>query len=355
MYNEWMFYEPPYADLLANGWGSFGPYAEPIQPETVGSSLKFEAEYDRLFVALQVLQARLCAMPAPDTSAKAGIATATGIGAILPNLKVVTFGGHGDHTWNHPLKAWPGPNRPPGDRGFAHILMGLPTVEHVCQYYRSGPLALFNEIIKPKTPIKVFTYHQRPCYAHSFKDLEQPPVILGAVNRYYYTDNPVVYNLDPSPMMIANSLAPLLGIVGVRRTKYLDDSLPSPSGAGPRAVEFTDNPNALDNTTIEIYGYVRIVDFVKGDPPPFSLQEFKRPKEQLAIRPPESLAMFQRTLDQLMDPRWRGRVFLRNREDSPPCTGCGLELDAEWKYQRAKGDYENGQGDRDWDECFSLT
>jgi len=78
---------------------------------------------------------------------------------------------------------------------------------------------------------------------------------------------------------------------------------------------------SLKETKVEIYDYIRHCT-VSG--PGLDINTIERH--------PTDLSRIQSILDGKIG-RWKGKVFLKNREDCPPCSACGFE--GFWKYKKA--------------------
>jgi hypothetical protein len=87
---------------------------------------------------------------------------------------------------------------------------------------------------------------------------------------------------------------------------------------------------SLDNTVIELYNYIRVVERVNEGELSFPIQ---RGYTARACRPAQSLDKIQKKLDQDLPARWQGKVVFKNREDAPACTACGFDLMKEWEHK----------------------
>jgi hypothetical protein len=111
----------------------------------------------------------------------------------LPNLRTVSLGGFDKSTWTtstgkemeqDAIDSFSLDNV----KGIPQVLMGLESVQHLCQSVECGPLALLPMVYRPWTPLKVFTYHVRQPLDTCTCAQEVTPIVVGAVNRYYYTN-----------------------------------------------------------------------------------------------------------------------------------------------------------------------
>jgi len=75
---------------------------------------------------------------------------------------------------------------------------------------------------------------------------------------------------------------------------------------------------SLEHTRVELYDYVRHCTFTDMS------------DMHTADSRPTDLSEIQSVLDEKIG-RWKGKVFLKNREDCPPCSACGFE--GFWKYK----------------------
>lgn len=259
---------------------------------------------------------------------------------VLPNLKNVSLGGFGDHQWNDweiadrlgicPLSVI--------EHVTAQTLLDLPALENLCQYHIQGPLALCQAIIKPDSPIRVYTHHPRPYFPLPPLIYEMPPpIIIGAINRYYANVcHDVCIGRDPPELELAimkGALLPLVPMLAPSRNQVLHTTRRGKATASA-SLEDTD----LSGTIIEFYDYVRAVDGL----------EVKLAAcgccTTAADKPPLPLDKVQSLLEMHIHPKWRGRVFLKNREDAPPCPSCGLNPQAEHEHLvKAARDRNAGQ------------
>ena len=181
------------------------------------------------------------------------------------------------------------------------FLASLPSVKHYCQCSPTGPLALPNHIIKIDNPPDIVTFH--PPYM-----LEQcgpqwlPPIILGATNRYIFNRNGMTgTTTDTGEGLDYDSLAPFMSpLVAMLLDRMVLDVSSDTHHYG------TFGSVSLDKTTIEVYDYIRH----------FNLSDTRKD-------PPSDLRHIQRKFEETIG-RWKGKVFLKNREDCPPCSACGF-------------------------------
>jgi hypothetical protein len=71
---------------------------------------------------------------------------------------------------------------------------------------------------------------------------------------------------------------------------------------------------SFEGTTLEIYNYVSHKRYTKSTDGTVSLTHH--------------LSEAQKECDQFAG-KWKGKVFLKNKEDCPPCSACGLKYDNE--------------------------
>lgn len=258
--------------------------------------------------------------------------------AILSKLKSVTLGGLGELRWNDRdtasyLGICPGS---PVERVTAQTFLDLPSIESICQYYLDGPLSLSECIILPHSRLRVFTYHPRPCAPISPMTMPAlPPIIIGAVNRYYSgMAREVSSDLPPDreEAIFTGALRPVIMMLGIDRTAVMHTTRHE-----DRTHWISLEDVNTDRTTVELYDYVRIVDYK-------DLQSYTCaccPLDGSILKPPLPLDKLQKLLDAHMHPKWKGKVFLKHREDAPPCVSCGLHPQSEHEYE-TKMERSNG-------------
>ena len=243
---------------------------------------------------------------------------------ILPRLRTVSIGGFCGDIFNDlraPELEW----RLHADDGFEghyktlpHALLDLPTVRDYCQALAYGPLSLPNRIIKPDSPITSYTIHQRGtpmfCSCRDCFENHSPPIILGAINRYYCDSAhiiPSTINPRNHPELL-DYLKPILAMF-----TRPDVIIADPNTGTPITYQGQIKKKVYQNTTVEIYNYVRILN--AGF---FSI--LNDSDQTLGSKPPQPLAFFQESLDQALPEVWKGRVRFINREEAPDCKACGF-------------------------------
>jgi hypothetical protein len=242
---------------------------------------------------------------------------------IMPRLERVVMGGIRESIWtDYPL----GYSLRCYDRKLANALIDLPTVRHYCQSFQVGPLSLPSGLLAVKSPLETFTYHAVPGHGPSPHPGGMPPVILGAVNRYYFSCNHTLVSMDGVNFNV--SAQELYGILIMIIQMF------QPTYMKPRKTVSGKHISTKDirNTTIELYDFIR---HVRIHPPEVKLA-FPHTNGKamgLADRPAESLEHLQDTLDSYVDEEWRGRVVLKNREEASPCQACDLDSREQWKIQ----------------------
>lgn len=260
---------------------------------------------------------------------------------VFPKLQTVSMGSIGDDFFNAHQGAFTERlldcNTGNHSKRLPLALLDIPTVRHYCQGVAHGPLALSRRFIQPKTALKTYTYHPRgtdpmfcPCAAGApcTDTCQQPPIILGAINRYYCVDTCIdkhhfEFIADESPLdrfwtrVMAMFTRP--GIIFADQ----DDGTPK--------IALGDIPDcAYEGTTVEIYSYIRTIDVDIQKRPPKIVAKNQRMLG--GIQPPQSLDRHQRALDRGLPEFWKGKVKLFNREDAPPCAACGFDLEGEFQH-----------------------
>jgi len=249
--------------------------------------------------------------------------------AVLSRLNIVSMGDLTNLTWRTPgiretarLTAHPDGK---DYRPLPHLLINLPNVKHVCQTNRDGPHALMEGVYRPSHPPAVFTYHCNLPYELCTCTEDLGPIVLGAINRHYYT---CVFAVDHMPFV--NPWGVMQDSVRiekiVQRLHCLVISLKD--GEQSMASE-ADGDVDLGSTTLELYDYVRY----RATPPDGRPKlVFTRGQSLRASQPAATMAPFQALLEKALPKRWKGRVVLKDREDAPPCTACGLNIKEQWDY-----------------------
>jgi hypothetical protein len=246
---------------------------------------------------------------------------------VLPKLKTVSIGGIGEDALNDSqaavIEKVISENFDMTSKTLPHALIDLPTVEFYCQAVSYGPLALPNKTIKPLSPIKCYTQHQRGtamftnCRCH--QEARSPTPIVGAVNRYYgLTQHHVGVAHDMGEAgFIGCPPAEMFGpiIAMLNRKVYNAD----PSTGQPVPLEGDIGPDMHRDTRVHIYGYIRAHDSQSLLPSIFGGSK----------TPSNPLKPFQDYLERMLPQAWKGKVKLFNSERAPPCTGCGFSLQRE--------------------------
>jgi hypothetical protein len=232
---------------------------------------------------------------------------------VLWGLRVLCLGDIPNVTWSMPdarkADTYTGQShRGPDDPPIARLLVDLPSIEHVCQSVRFGPYAFDYSIHNARyKTLDIFSWHPKSPAVRCTCTVEMGPMVLGAVNRYYY---PCLFAVENVPAVEWD---------------------PSEEAARiARLVECILCVNIIDGhvhlpTKLEFYDYIRYVDPVPG------LKTEDEDRTDRACRPATSLARIQALLDECLPECWRGRVVLKDREDAPPCTACGLDVMEQWE------------------------
>ena len=215
-----------------------------------------------------------------------------------------------------------------------HFLMALPNVKNVCQSTLHGPLSLVACFYTMSNPPTIFNYHSKLPFCSCACDAILGPIILGTINRHFYG---CLYCVDKYPRNAWRDTRDLMSMRAIllrfAALQVIDLGEPD-SRVSTTPFDEVD----LGNTKIELYDYIRITNPIPGDPH----QDFRRGCTLQACRPATSLASYQQLLDQQLPEKWRGRVILRDREEAPPCTACGLHIKEQWEHTVKAG--ETGPG-----------
>jgi len=195
------------------------------------------------------------------------------------------------------------------------LLASLPSVKHYCQQSPIGLLALPNRILKIEHPPEIVTVHHPGLFVETGA-LWLPPIVLGATNRYMCNGINLLLSSDKPgtilpPEDIAHYLEPLKVMLNEIPVLHVESN-------ESKTVPF--DSVSLKDTKVEIYDYIRHCT-VSG--PGLDINTIKRH--------PTDLSRVQSILDEKIG-RWKGKVFLKNREDCPPCSACGFG--GFWKYKK---------------------
>jgi hypothetical protein len=309
-------WEPSYEKIFEDGWAEFDCKSEPesIQENHSLNSMRYEC-WDLIEAGIKIRQL-----------------LNSGTGNILPKLQFVSMGGIGEQIFNGP-QGWI-LNKDldnefiMGIKLLAPALLDIPSVQHYCQAVAHGPLALPGRTIISQSALKTFTLHhhrerlifcncERSCdHTHS------PPIILGAINRYYCQNRG--YDSDPITPQFANgwSRKILMPILQMLCRPVLSIADPETGKMLPFKGEIT--AELLEGTQIEIYNIFRTYRADKS-----LRKKIKKNKKIVETLPPQSLSWFQNTLEGYLDQccsGWVGRVKFYNREDAPLCPACGYDF-----------------------------
>jgi hypothetical protein len=249
--------------------------------------------------------------------------------SVLPRLHTVAMGGIGETLFNDvggfQVEEMYSCRFEDNAKILPHALINLPTIRNYCQTVFYGLLALPNKIIKVKSALQTFTTHFRGSQTFSncltVQELRSPPIILGAINRYYCEmANHALYPFDGDAVgEFTTLLAPILAMLD--RSVYVADPVTGES------TECNSDVDAFEGTKVEIYDYIRTIDRSKVDSTSHVCID---PDEILQALPPLSSSFLQNLVDQAVPQQWKGKVVLKNREEAPPCSACGLDLQEEF-------------------------
>jgi hypothetical protein len=199
-----------------------------------------------------------------------------------------------------------------------YALLDIPNVDHYCQTSLCGPLHLPHNAYRFRNPPKTVTFH--PVFPQTFLANPQPGLVLGAINRYMFPQHH--HNFGSAEMVEAMNeddelnriLAPILGCLSNRSYVSLPQVVTAPNHHG-----YPDAEADLAGTIFEFYNYARQNPIL--DEPPLDL---RFPSGSMSI-PPCDLAPLQKRLEHRLPPEWKGKVFLKNIEDCPACSACGMK------------------------------
>jgi hypothetical protein len=189
----------------------------------------------------------------------------------------------------------------------------LPSVAHYCEWSTTGPLAFPNQTIKVDRPPKIITIHA-PTMLEELGPFWFPPIMLGATNRLMFnSSNLICSNITGAASITYESMVSFMSPL-----EEMFGGIPviQATADGYEAVPF--DTVSLDNTRVEIYDYVRHCTFS-------DMSDMKTADSR-----PTDLSEIQSIFDERIG-SWKGKVFLKNREDCPPCSACGFE--GFWKYK----------------------
>jgi len=241
---------------------------------------------------------------------------------VLPRLERVVMGGIRETVWT---KYLPGYMLRCYNRDIPQLLIDLPTVRHYCQSTQVGPLSLPSGLLSVDSPLETFTHHVVPGHGPSPHVGGMPPIVIGAINRYYFSCNHILVSMDG--IRPVESTQQVYGIMTLLLEMF------HPRHLCTDRIEAYD-PEAAAVTTVEFYDFFRHVRIhppeLRPEFPFYGVNHM-----ELANRPAESLQTLQDSLDAYLEEHWRGRVILKNREDAPACAACDLDPKEQWKVQGA--------------------
>jgi hypothetical protein len=194
------------------------------------------------------------------------------------------------------------------------FLLALPNVEHYCQTSMLGPLAITNSTHKPTHPPKIATFH---ClHPFGFWDMEKlPPVVLGSTNRYMSptckTFNTLGDDLDMDDALY-EAFKPLIGMLFAGGYGYVQE------GDHVRSRQIL--TEEIDGTVVEVYNFIQHQNIRTMGMTRTAAGQWSSINRTAA--PSSDLARLQESLDSLIG-AWKGKVFLKNKADCPPCSACG--------------------------------
>ena len=191
------------------------------------------------------------------------------------------------------------------------FLLGLPSVQHYCQRLPTGPFALPNHVIKVDSPPAIVTIHTPKMLS---KDglIWLPPIVLGATNRYMFRcEDTLLCSIHAEEDKMTSRIPQVL-----HRLQVMLSERPVLHIKNDTDFEYLSFASvSLDNTRIEVYDYIRYFKFASIESP------FPKPTDRLLdLAPIET--MFNEKIG-----RWKGKVFLKNKTECPPCSACGFEGD----------------------------
>jgi hypothetical protein len=261
----------------------------------------------------------------------------------FPMLRSVSLGGYGDFHWTSIAARRMEPTLLAGFgldnfEGIPRYFLGHSTIEHLCQSVNYGPLALSALIYKPATPLKVYTYHVRYPPDACVCGQEVAPIIVGAINRYYFV-NAFTVNESHAKIWSRSRQRRKFLIGAILKSLTSREMIVSTHTFG--SYREYKNYIPVDNTVIELYDYIRFVKPVTEDP---NCSAAQRGYTARACRAAQPLTDIQVELDNSLPHEWRGKVLLKDREEAPPCTACGFDLMARWEYKVSSGDMTDGHG-----------
>lgn len=243
---------------------------------------------------------------------------------VLWGLRILCLGDIPNVTWSMPDARRADTQTGQSRRGhddppIARLLVDLPNVEHVCQSVRFGPYAFDYSIHNARYKrLDIFSWHPKFPALRCACTVEMGPMILGAINRYYYPCLFAVENVPAAEWNPSEEAARIARLVECISCVNIIDGHIHLAGSPPQRFD-------LGKTKLEFYDYIRYVDPVPG------LNTEDEGRNDRASRPATSLARIQALLDECLPECWRGRVILKDREDAPPCTACGLDVMEQWE------------------------
>lgn len=292
--DELLSKEPTYAQLLSNDveWRILGPRAAPEDDLAALRLATIDVDFANKFLSGPAFRSLLWST----------------IGGGLTSLECVTMTREMESSpWGALQKEFYAFSDILDPPYLPFFLANLPSVKHYCQWSATGPLALPNQTCKVVNPPEIVTIHN-PSMLEEFGPMWLPPIILGATNRLMFNSTNLVCSSEDRVESITydsmeSFLKPLENMFG-------DVPVLQANSDGYEVVSF--DSVSLDNTRVELYDYVRHCSFL--DPSDIGTADSR----------PTDLSEIQSVLDERIG-RWKGKVFLNNREDCPPCSACGFE------------------------------
>jgi len=189
------------------------------------------------------------------------------------------------------------------------FLLDLPSVQHYCQTTPTGPLALPNAMIDITNPPKIVTIHPLVMLSESGPKW-LPPIVIGSINRLMFNGNAMILSQtdsgeDLSFEDVEEALIPVYAM--------LERPVIKATHNGPDWEFTTSSLASFGDTKIELYDFLRQSN--RADDTQDPKHGGKRPSNMAHVQ-----SLFEERLG-----GWKGKVFLKNKEDCPPCSACGFE------------------------------
>jgi len=179
-------------------------------------------------------------------------------------------------------------------------LLRMSGVKHYCQSSLLGPLAIHRHPHKVAPPPEIITFHNPPHLA-SLEMNTYYPIVLGSVNRYMSIAPTMLYILGHGDIDPAGEILSAFEDVMKSLKHPVQVVCYEKNSIGPAEFE----ESMMAGTTLEFYNFIQL--------------------ESRGTQT-ERTAKLQKVLDSVAG-IWTGKVFIKTKEDCPPCSACGFRYE----------------------------